>query len=355
LRVINPCSWEGQPIPERQWLVPGLLPLRSVTMLSGDGGLGKSLLGLQLALCGATGVPFVGYHLDRFKSLVIACEDEESELHARSNEILAGLGCSYADVDGLELVERVGMENGLISFPRYGEAEETALHIQIMNRAIDTGARLVVLDSLHDLFSGNENDRVQVRRFVSGLRALAIEADAAVLLLAHPSNTGLAKGSGASGSTAWNNAVRSRLYLHRPDGAVGSDDGSRVLATKKSNYARFGDELELRLCEGLFVRDGEQDTGTLGRLRQDAAKDDFIKGMRACIAQGVYLSNSIHAGNSYAPKALRETNECRKYRHKELEDAMNALLHRERRIEIRSVKTAQRKVRDVLMEVETDG
>ena len=39
---------EDRPIPERQWLVSGLIPLGSVTMLSGDGGLRKSILGLQL-------------------------------------------------------------------------------------------------------------------------------------------------------------------------------------------------------------------------------------------------------------------------------------------------------------------
>ena len=46
---------EDRPIPERQWLVSGLIPPRSVTMLHGDGGLGKSILGLQLIARGMEG------------------------------------------------------------------------------------------------------------------------------------------------------------------------------------------------------------------------------------------------------------------------------------------------------------
>ena len=40
-------------IPLRQWLVADLIPMGNVTQLSGDGGLGKSLLALQLAVCAA--------------------------------------------------------------------------------------------------------------------------------------------------------------------------------------------------------------------------------------------------------------------------------------------------------------
>jgi hypothetical protein len=45
------------------------------------------------------------------------------------------------------------------------------------------------------------------------LRGLALETSSTALLLAHPSLSGMASGSGTSGSTAWSNSVRSRLYL----------------------------------------------------------------------------------------------------------------------------------------------
>jgi hypothetical protein len=67
---------------------------------------------------------------------------------------------------------------------------------------------------------GNENDRAQARQFIGMLRGLAIRHECAVLLLSHPSVAGIASGGGSSGSTAWNNSVRSRLYLSR---VVGND------------------------------------------------------------------------------------------------------------------------------------
>jgi hypothetical protein len=46
---------EGLQVPDREWLVPDLIPTRTVTLLYGDGGTGKSLLALQLAVAVALG------------------------------------------------------------------------------------------------------------------------------------------------------------------------------------------------------------------------------------------------------------------------------------------------------------
>ena len=59
-----------------------------------------------------------------------------------------------------------------------------------------------------------------------------------------------------SGSTAWSNSVRSRLYLHRPDGVSidGDDDDARILEVMKANYGPIGQRFELRWCDGRFIR-----------------------------------------------------------------------------------------------------
>jgi hypothetical protein len=43
LPVFSAASLAGQPVPLREWAVPDLIPFDTVTMLSGDGGVGKSL------------------------------------------------------------------------------------------------------------------------------------------------------------------------------------------------------------------------------------------------------------------------------------------------------------------------
>jgi hypothetical protein len=59
----------------------------------------------------------------------------------------------------------------------------------------------------------------------------------------------MASGSGTSGSTAWNNSVRSRLYLTQDD----ANPDARILKFMKSNYGPKGEPMKLIWRNGLFV------------------------------------------------------------------------------------------------------
>ncbi len=107
-----------------------------------------------------------------------------------------------------------------------------------------------MLDTIADLFGGNEIIRAQVNYFIKATCGAFIKQakDAGftltVILLSHPSQAGRNSGSGESGSTAWNNAVRARLYLTRPEDGLPEQ---RVLTRKKSNYSSSGDDVKLDL------------------------------------------------------------------------------------------------------------
>jgi hypothetical protein len=74
--------------------------------------------------------------------------------------IVRALDTDFMDFADLALVSRVGMENVLVGYPNaFDPGEATALRGQIHHEALQRGARLVVLDSLHDLFAANENNR----------------------------------------------------------------------------------------------------------------------------------------------------------------------------------------------------
>jgi hypothetical protein len=68
-------------------------------------------------------------------------------------------------------------------------------------------------------------------------RSLAMAANAGLLLTSHPSLTGIATGTGLSGSTAWNASVRSRLYLKRATTAKEEETAPnlRILEVMKKN------------------------------------------------------------------------------------------------------------------------
>ena len=82
--LLFPFPIDGAAIPRRQWIVPGLLLRRNVTILVAPPGSGKSLLTLQLSLMMASGAPWGGWFPRRpVKTLVINAEDDSDEMRRR--------------------------------------------------------------------------------------------------------------------------------------------------------------------------------------------------------------------------------------------------------------------------------
>ncbi len=301
LEVIDPRVWEGQVIPDRRWLVDQVIPFGAVTMLGGDGGLGKSHLMQILLTAAATGNDWLGLPTASVKALGLFCEDDAAELQRRQASIIHHYACAFGDLENLGLISRVGQDNTLMRVESYGqEGVETPLFLRLCEQAKSSGAQLIVLDSLHCLFAGDENSRSQAQQFVNLLHRMAYELDGAVVVTAHPSLTGLQTGSGLSGSTAWNNAVRSRLYLTRPKRSDGEPSNVRILQSLKSNYSMSGQEWRLRWIDGVFVSENEiDDVGYSEKLAQ--VEELFLGLLQKRDAECRPVSHKSRAAN-YAPR-----------------------------------------------------
>jgi RecA-family ATPase len=83
LEVWNAADLLSVPAPEQRWIVPDLVPLRTTTILSGDGGIGKSTLLLQLAAASATGSEWCGRIVTQGPVLYLGAEDEIEVFHRR--------------------------------------------------------------------------------------------------------------------------------------------------------------------------------------------------------------------------------------------------------------------------------
>ena len=55
LQWADTSSWDSKPCPQRQWSVRDRIPLRQVTLLSGEGSIGKSIVELMLCVAHVTG------------------------------------------------------------------------------------------------------------------------------------------------------------------------------------------------------------------------------------------------------------------------------------------------------------
>lgn len=311
----TPARWDGKQPPPYDWIVDGCFLRGTVAMLSGDGGLGKSLLMQQLCTAAAIGKPWLGLDTKPSKAFAMFCEDDEDELHRRQQSINEHYGCDMPDLDDTLYISRAGQENVLMEFDRRTERPQpTPLFDQLRSSVLDHGAQIIVLDTLADVFAGDEIRRNQARRFVTALRKLAVETQGVVILTAHPSLAGLNSGSGISGSTAWNNSVRSRLYLTRKKEAQeGEDDNNeRLLKTMKNNQGPFGGKLGIKWERGVFTRIDEASKTPANQIDRLTMDRDLIEGLRELLNDGCFVPADKNARNGFA-NAIRTVPSCKKY------------------------------------------
>jgi AAA domain/Bifunctional DNA primase/polymerase, N-terminal/Primase C terminal 1 (PriCT-1) len=241
LKFVDVTNVIRQPSPPPRSVWQGYLPRNEVTLLGAHGGTGKSTLALQLAVATGTGRPLFDIPVEQGAALFVSLEDGAAIVRHRLARICRlwnvdtdALNENLTVVDGTERPELFTAETRLAgrTTPAYAELRELALTL---------GAGLIVIDNASDAFAGDEIQRLQVRQFVKSLALVARATDAAVLLLAHVSKLTSRAGSDAeaySGSTAWHNSCRSRLFLSRTGDLL-------TLDHQKSNHGKLRDKLSL--------------------------------------------------------------------------------------------------------------
>ncbi|GAB5506099.1 MAG: hypothetical protein Rhirs2KO_12620 [Rhizobiaceae bacterium] len=305
LPSLRASSLAKKTVPPREWHVAGLVPAGNVTLLSGDGATGKSLLALMLASATVAGRQWLGLDVRQGGAVYFSAEDDTDEMHRRLADIAGHYGHQLAALGDLHLLDFTGDDDPILGKPDATRAtiEPTDLFQKMRRFAARHRPKLIVFDTLADIFGGDEILRSHARRFIGILRGLAIETGAAVVVLAHPSLAGMASGSGTSGSTGWSNSVRSRLYFERiTERANGqreteADPDRRVLRRKKANYGRAGDEIELRWANGVFVPASVTDADA--RAAEKRVERKFVQLLHAYTAEG--RNTSVNPGSTYAP------------------------------------------------------
>lgn len=323
-RIIDPTAWEGIAAPARRWVVENLIPAGTVTLLSGDGAAGKSTLALQLGVARALHRKWLSTTPTQGRTLILSAEDDADEMHRRLEAILAHYGGRFAELADLRLFDLVGENAVLGELAQAGVQPTPTFHAMV--RLIEAFApELVVIDALADAFGGDENNRAQARQFINLLKRPARDHGCAFLCLAHPSLTGMSSGSGMSGSTAWSNSVRSRLYFEAGKATDGTepDPNVRTLTTKKANYALAGSAITVRWEAGAYVAEGGVDW--LDKMAMEKrANDTFLALLKAFTQQG--QNASANRGPTFAPALFASHPERNGVTKPAFEAAMHRLL-----------------------------
>jgi RecA-family ATPase len=307
LRLVCPPAWRHVALEPMRWLATNRIPAGDVTILSGDGGGGKTTVALQLAVAVESDLgDWLGTTCESGPVIFFSAEEPEAEMRRRLHRAARKRGLDPADLEGLHF-HFAEPDNCLLAVARRGDGVmvPTPLLASLANAALEIRPALIVVDSIAATFGGNQNDRVHARTFVGMFRSIAREADCSILLLDHPSLSGINSGTGRGGSMDWQNATRARLHLET---ATGAEDGTeRVLEVKKLNYGPIGEKVKLRWEDGCFVLQSSA-SAPVQAATFHAADKAYLDCLDRLTAQGREVRE--HPGRNYAPDVFADMPEA---------------------------------------------
>lgn len=303
LKPVSVCDVLTNPSEPPQFIWDGYLPRGVVSLMGAHGGTGKSTIALMLGVCNALGRPLFGINTVQCKTLFVSLEDSAQIVRHRLAFICNLWGINPVDLqDKLHIVD--GTENPeLFSADTRGAGETTATYFELRKLVQQGNIGLVVVDNASDAYGGDEIQRRQVRAFIRALAEVARLTNCAVMLLAHVDKaTSRARkaegGEGYSGSTAWHNSARSRLFMTR------AEDGTLTLEHQKSNLGKLCEPLTLTWPDGglpMLVSDSPDTSGLNNRL-QGRSDDERATALLKLIAEfesrGQYCSPATTARNN---------------------------------------------------------
>lgn len=296
----QPMDWaalDGTEPEPTQWRLEGWLPEGTVTLLSANGGVGKSNLSLQLGVAMATGCQFMGLDTKPGRVLVMSGEDEARTVHFRVANI-----CQELQVPMVELRDKLDVydltQTDCVLWRDGGPTDKMQW---LADTAVRSRAQVIVIDNASDVFAANENDRTEVRGFMRALNLIAHVTRAAVLLLAHVDKASVRAGAGLdsnttfSGSTAWNNSARSRWAMVR------DNDRQVMLRHEKCNLGSLQEEISLEFDTGskTFKRFGTVPSAqAAASLMRNAHRAAILRLIGNAVAAGANLSMNSNSPRS---------------------------------------------------------
>ena len=226
---------------QTRWLVPGLIPLRYLTLVAGIGGLGKSTWLLALAARGSVAA-------EPWDTIYVSFEDTAEEVLRPRIEAAEG---DVARVHELVLEDADSLDS--FGLPR--DIDD----LQALVR--ECSARLVVIDPIVAAIETKLDayKDQHVRQVLAQLWRMTREEDCAVALVGHlnrlPSTDAYLR---IANSMAFWNAARS-VVLVTEDGE--DETGLRLIAQRKANLARLAPVERHRLEEIVLPDTVDPETG----------------------------------------------------------------------------------------------
>ena len=228
-------------IPPREWLLYPFLQERSTCMLYAKRGVGKTYVGLSIALAVAGGVNIMDFQTAKaHKVLYIDGEMAAYDLRERARALALGLGDSFSGFDNLQFLSAELQPDGSPNLAH----PDTQAEIEALLADVD----LLIIDNLSALCSfGRENEAESwgpMQRWLLHLK----HQGKSVLVIDHAGKNGDNRGTSKK-----QDALESVICLEHPDGYKASE-GARFVITYPKSRGVYGEDIEP--CEAR-LREGE--------------------------------------------------------------------------------------------------
>lgn len=228
--------WDAH-LPPLDFVLPGLLS-GTVGLLVAPGATGKSFFSLQVASAIAGGPDLLQQGISRHgRVLLIAAEDPPSILANR----LQAMGAHATLAMRENLLRKLDIVPALsLGIELFGEGAPK-WEASIAERGKD--CRLIVIDTLSRIHSGEENSREDASRVMRRLERIAAQTGAAVLVLHHVGKAAALNGQGdlqqaARGASVWVDEARWVAFLRTMDNQEAAKAG--VNPEVRKDFVRYG-------------------------------------------------------------------------------------------------------------------
>ena len=231
---LPPSKYRSDFTPEEEKLSPelikGLFRMNQKMILSGASKSGKSFMLIELALCLASGTPWIGYECKECKVLYVNLEIAGASFIKRIDDVSRIMALDRGVWnENLKILNMRGIHTDI-------EEMRGALIAEIISEEAETGIPFgaVILDPIYKISDGEENSAKDVGRFCSNIDVICKETGAAVIFSHHHSK-------GDQGyKSAQDRASGSGVFARDPDTMIDMielDIDKDIYGDMKNSYA----------------------------------------------------------------------------------------------------------------------
>jgi hypothetical protein len=284
--------------PEPTFIIEQLVPANVTTLLAAHGGTGKTTLALAAAVCLAAGLPFLGKKVVQSAVVFYSAEDDAAQLRVILARVCKAYGVMPSSLDGRLTIVDASATDCILFVEKYEAGTRSGVTTNAFDLLkqcyLSTKSQVLIVDNASDVYAANEIDRASVSRFIRSLTRLVQSNGGAAILLSHVDKVSAQqkRSESYSGSTAWNNAVRSRLSLTAQQGGL-------LLQQLKSNRGMLAEDISLIWRNAVPTMINPAGSLSLDDISQaEADRKAILILIAACNARGETLSVEPQARNN---------------------------------------------------------